>query len=124
MFTKLKNILTYYDSEPTEITHGAIWLLGFPIIYTLEHGFNPIVILSIIIGFCSLYAVANMDLRTRKAIAAAVFLFSIVSVCLFFSHGDWKCPSHWGWVLISLSAFFNLQRITNHFYRRKHYSND
>jgi len=119
MLSQLNKILSYYDSEPTEITHGIIWSICFPVIYTLEHGFNPIILLSIIIGFCTLYAVAYMTLRIRKALAAAVFLFSIVALILFFSHGDYICPSHWGWFLISLSAFFNLRRITNHFYRRK-----
>ena len=121
MFKKLDSILTYYDSEPTELTHGFIWLIGFPIIYTLEHGFNTIIFLSMIIGFSTLYSVTNMTLRVRKTIASAVFLFSIISVILFFSHGDYKCPSHWGWVLIALSAFFNLKRIANHYYRRKLY---
>ena len=118
MLSNLKNILTYYDSEPTEITHGVIWMIFFPIIYTLEHGFNPIIFLSFIIGFCTLYAVAYMTIRIRKAVATAVFLFSVVSLILFFSHGDWRCPTHWGWLILVLSAFYNLKRITNHYYRR------
>ena len=40
MISRLKRILTYYDSEPTEITQGIIWLIFFPIIYTVEHGLN------------------------------------------------------------------------------------
>lgn len=123
MLSQLNKILAYYDSEPTEITQGVIWLFFFPLIYTLEHGFNPIIFLSIIIGYCSLYAVACMSLRVRKTLALATSLLSIVAVILFFSHGDYKCPSHWGWFFISLSALFNLRRITNHFYRRKNLSN-
>ena len=117
MLAKLRNILTYYDSEPTEITQAVIWFLFFPVIYTLEHGLNLfLVIVSVVIGFCTLRAVCSANLRVRKTLAYATFLFSVVAVVVFFSHGDWRCPTHWGWVLISLSAFFSLKRITNHFY--------
>jgi len=118
MYARIKNILAYYDSEPTEITHGIIWLVFFPAIYLLEHGFNFTIILSMIIGFCALYAVAYLTLAVRKTLAVAMFLFSLIALILFFSHGDYSCPTHWGWALVSISAFFNLQRITNHYYRQ------
>lgn len=58
MLTKIKNILTYYDSEPTEIMQGIIWFILFPVIYTAEHGLNLfLVILSIMIGFAGIYSV-------------------------------------------------------------------
>ena len=121
MISRLKKILTFYDSEPTEITQGVIWFIFFPVIYTAEHGINIVLmLLSIVIGYSTLYAVAYLSLRARKTMAFAVFLFSIVSIIMYFIiHDDYTCPTHWGWVLISLSAFFNLKRITNHFYKRK-----
>jgi hypothetical protein len=121
MISRLKRILTYYDSEPTEITQGIIWLVFFPIIYTVEHGLNLfLVCLSIVIGYCTLHSVAYLSLSIRKTMAFAVFLFSIVTVIMyFFVYKQYSCPTHWGWLLISFSAFFNLRRITNHYYNRQ-----
>ena len=118
MFSRIQDILTYYDSEPTEITHGFIWLVFFPIIYTIEHSFNPIVILSVIVGFCAIYATSYLALRTRKTLAMAMFLFSLIALVLFFTKGGYECPTHWGWALVALSAFFNLKRVSNHYYRQ------
>jgi xanthine/uracil permease len=122
MFSRLKKILTFYDSEPTEITQGFIWFIFFPLIYTLEHGLNIfLALLSIVIGFCTLYGVAyQLDLRKRKTLAYAVFLFSVVAVIMYLLiHKNYNCPTHWGWLVISISAFFNLKRITNHYYCKK-----
>jgi len=119
MLSKLVKILIYYDSEPAEIAQGFIWFLIFPIIYTLEHGFNPMILLSIIIGFCSIFSVVNLNIRIRKTLAYAVFFFSIMALIMFFSHGDYKCPTHWIWFVISISALFNLKRITNRYYIKK-----
>jgi formate hydrogenlyase subunit 3/multisubunit Na+/H+ antiporter MnhD subunit len=118
MLSKIKNILTYYDSEPTEIMQGVVWLIIFPVIYTIEHGLNLFLIIpSILIGFCSIYSVCYHSLKTRKTIALAVLLFSIVSVTMYIIKGDYVCPTHWVWGLISFSAFFNSKRICNHYYR-------
>ena len=116
---KLLDILTYYDSEPAEIVQGFIWLFIFPIIYTLEHGFNPIIFLSIILGFCSIYAVINLTLRIRKTLSYAIYFFSIIALLLFFSKGDYVQPTHWIWFLISLNALLNLKTITNRYYIKK-----
>jgi hypothetical protein len=125
MISRLSKILTYYDSEPTEITQGIIWFIFFPVIYTLEHGLNILAIsVSIILGFSTLYAVAYKGLEVRKTMAFAIFLFSIISIILyFFVHNDYLCPTHWGWLVVSFSAFFNLRRITNHYYIRKNRKN-
>ena len=122
MFSRLKKILTFYDSEPTEITQGIIWFLFFPIVYTLENGLNAfLIILSIIVGFCTLYGVAySLPLRVRKTLAVSVFLFSVVaSIMYLVIHKTYHCPTHWGWLVITMSAFFNLKRITNHYYSKK-----
>lgn len=119
MLSKIKDILTYYDSEPTEITQGIIWLILFPIIYTTEHGFNIyLLISSVIIGFTGIYSVCYHSLKTRKTIALGTFLFSIV-VCVMYLvvNKDYTCPTHWGWALVTLSALFNLKRICNHYYQ-------
>ncbi len=119
MLSKIKDILTYYDSEPTEITQGIIWLILFPIIYTAEHGLNIyLLVISLVVGFAGICSACNHPLKTRKTVALATFLFSIV-VCIMYLvvNKDYSCPTHWGWALVSLSALFNLKRICNHYYK-------
>ena len=117
MLTKIKNILTYYDSEPTEIMQGIIWFILFPIIYTAEHGLNLfLVILSIMIGFAGIYSVCYHSLKTRKSIAFSTFLFSAIVVVMYIKKGTFSCPTHWGWLVIWFSAFSNLKRISNRYY--------
>lgn len=117
MLSKIKNILTYYDSEPSEIMHGIIWLIIFPIVYSIEHGVNIfLLLLSISIGFSSIYSACYLSLKIRKAAARSVFLLSVVVATMYGIKGDYICPTHWGWGLISFSAFFNLKRICNHYY--------
>jgi hypothetical protein len=118
MISRLNKILTFYDSEPTEILHGIIWLIFFPISYTLEHGSNFMVFVSIIIGFCSLYSTLFLSLKIRKTMSVSTFIMSIVAVMLFFRNGDYNCPTHWFWFILSISAFFNSRRILNHYYRK------
>lgn len=117
MLTKIKNILTYYDSEPTEIMQGIIWFILFPVIYTAEHGLNLfLVILSIMIGFAGIYSVCYHSLKTRKSIAFSTFLFSAIVVVMYIKKGTFSCPTHWGWLVIWFSAFSNLKRISNRYY--------
>ena len=117
MFFKIKKILTYHDSEPTEITQSLVWLLVYPILYSIEHGFNVwLIVFSVIVGFSSLYSTCYHSLKIRKIMAFAVFLFSVVACTMYLIKGDYTCPTHWLWALISLSALFNLRRICNHYY--------
>lgn len=118
MLSRLRTILTYYDSEPTEVTQGVIWLLFFPIIHTLDYSFNLwLIIPSMLIGFASIKGACSHTVGVRKTLGLGVFLFSIVVVTYYFLIG--KLPNdatHWGWLLVSISAFFNLRRLTNHYY--------
>jgi len=122
MFSRLSTILTYYDSEPTEITQGIVWLIFFPIIHTFDCGINLwLVIPSMLIGFASIKGVCSHGLKIRKTLGLGVFLFSVVVVTYYFIIGKLPSdPTHWGWVLLSLSAFFNLRRLTNHYYLNYH----
>ena len=118
MLSRLRTILTYYDSEPTEITQGFVWLIFFPIIHTLDCDFNVwLIIPSMLLGLASIKGACSHTVKVRKTLGLGVFLFSVVVVTYYFLIG--KLPNdatHWGWVLISVSAFFNLRRLTNHYY--------
>ncbi len=118
MLTRIKKILTYYDSEPTEIMQGIIWFILFPVVFTIEHGCNIVLlVLSILVGFSSIFCACYKSVHIRKIIAQSVFSFSLIVVTIYFLNKDLPaCPTHWGWVVVSLSAFFNLKRLTNHYY--------
>ncbi len=118
MFSKIKNILTYYDSEPTEITQAFIWLVLFPIIYTAEFGLNILLVLvSISLGLSGLYSTCYHSLKTRKQIALAAFVFSTVVCTMYAINGSFECPTQWGWIIVSISALFNTMRVCNHYYK-------
>lgn len=114
MLKKLQNILTYYDSEPTEVLQGLIWFIFAPIV--LEASFFPnfwyLGVLSLIIGFGTLYSVVYSSLERRKQFGFAYGILSVLFVIVFF----WKSglstnPMNWGWVVISISALSNIRRI-------------
>ena len=120
MLARIKTILTYYDSEPTEIMHGIIWFLVYPVLYYAEYGLNLwLIIPSVLLGFAAIKAVCYHDIATRKAISLGIFLFSTIAITMYFIKGALPTdPSHWGWLVISFCAFANLRRITNCYYRK------
>ena len=114
MIKKLLHILTYHDSEPTEIIQGLIWLIFAPAVLMME---NPnlwyIGIMSSLIGFGTLFSVVYSSLERRKLFGYLYGLISIVFVILHFYDYDPDTWSHmnWGWVVIAISALSNIRRI-------------
>jgi len=114
MLKKLGHILTYHDSEPTEVLQGLIWLIFAPIV--LEATFFPnlwyVALISVLTGFLTLYSVVYESLTTRKYAAYVYGLLSLTFVILFFKdNGLYSNPMNWGWVVISISAISNTRRI-------------
>lgn len=114
MIKKLLHILTYHDSEPTEIIQGLIWLIFAPAVLMME---NPnlwyVGIMSCFIGFGTLYSVVYSSLERRKLFGYLYGLISILFVVLHFYDYDPNTWSHmnWGWVVIAISALSNIRRI-------------
>ena len=114
MLKKLGHILTYHDSEPTEVLQGLIWLIFAPLV--LEATFFPnlwyVALISILTGFLTLYSVIYKSLTIRKYVAYVYGLLSLTFVILFFrDNGLYSNPMNWGWVVISISAISNIRRI-------------
>jgi len=114
MLKKLGHILTYHDSEPTEVLQGLIWLIFAPLV--LEATFFPnlwyVALISILTGFLTLYSVIYKSLTVRKYVAYVYGLLSLTFVILFFrDNGLYSNPMNWGWVVISISAISNIRRI-------------
>lgn len=114
MIKKLGHILTYHDSEPTEVLQGLIWFIFAPMV--LEAEFFPdlwyVAIISAIIGFGTLYSVVYLSLETRRKFAYSYGVVAIIFVLIhFFSNAPYT-PMNWGWVVIAISALSNIRRIS------------
>ena len=114
MIKKLGHILTYHDSEPTEVLQGLIWFIFAPMV--LEAEFFPkfwyLAIISIIVGFGALYSVVYKSLKTRRKFAYGYGVIAIVFVLIHFFTDAPSTPMNWGWVIIAISALSNIRRIT------------
>ena len=116
MIKKLGHILTYHDSEPTEVLQGLIWLIFAPVV--LEAEFFPnlwyVAIISVLIGYGTLHSVVYGSLERRRLFGYLYGIISIVFVIIHFSlfnSFNWT-PMNWGWVVIAISALSNIRRIT------------
>jgi len=116
MIKKLGHILTYHDSEPTEVLQGLIWFIFAPMV--LEAEFFPkfwyLAIISALVGFGTLYSVVYKSLETRRKFAYGYGIIAIIFVIIHFSllnTFNWT-PMNWGWVVIAISALSNIRRIT------------
>lgn len=114
MLKKLIQIMTYHDSEPTEVLQGLIWFIFAPIV--LEATFFPdlwyVALVSVIIGFSTLYSVVYLSLEIRKYVAYSYGLLALCFVYIYFrDNGFHSNPMNWGWVVISISALSNIRRI-------------
>jgi len=116
MIKKLGHILTYHDSEPTEVLQGLIWLIFAPLV--LEAEFFPdlwyVAIISALIGYGTLHSVVYSSLERRRVFGYLYSGMSILFVIIHFSLFNtfsWT-PMNWGWVVITISALSNIRRIT------------
>ena len=114
MIKKLINILTYHDSEPTEVLQGLIWFIFAPIV--LEAEFFPnlwyVAIISMLIGYGTLHAVVYSSLERRRLFGYGYGLMAIIFVVIHFTADVNWTPMNWGWVVIAISALSNIRRIT------------
>jgi len=114
MIKKLGHILTYHDSEPTEVLQGLIWFIFAPIV--LEAEFFPdlwyVAVVSSLIGFGTLYSVVYGSLERRRVFGYLYGALSIIFVLFHFFGDVTQTPMNWGWVVIAISALSNIRRIT------------
>lgn len=114
MIKKLVHILTYHDSEPTEVLQGLIWFVFAPMV--LEAEFFPkfwyLAIISAVVGFGTLYSVVYKSLETRRKFAYGYGVVAITFVLIHFFTDAPPTPMNWGWVVIAISALSNIRRIS------------
>ena len=121
MIKKLGHILTYHDSEPTEIIQGLIWLIFAPMVLMMEYPQLWYVnILPVIVGFGTLYSVVYLDLNIRKHFGVAYGVMALIFVAIFFwNQGIHSNAMNWGWVVIAISALSNIRRINQKIVAKK-----
>lgn len=114
MIKKLGHILTYHDSEPTEVLQGLIWFIFAP--FVLEAEFFPnlwyVAVLSFLIGFGTLYSVVYSSLERRRLFGYLYGSMAIIFVLIHFTADVNWTPMNWGWIVIAISALSNIRRIT------------
>ena len=114
MIKKLGHILTYHDSEPTEVLQGLIWFIFAPLVLEAELFPNLwyVAVISSLIGFGTLYSVVYSSLERRRVFGYLYGALSIIFVLFHFFGDVTQTPMNWGWVVISISALSNIRRIT------------
>ena len=115
MIKKLGHILTYHDSEPTEVLQGLIWLIFAP--FVLEAEFFPnlwyVAIISMLVGYSTLHSVVYSSLERRRLFGYGYSMLAILFIVIHFLSGDFSTnPMNWGWVVIAISGLSNIRRIT------------
>ena len=115
MIKKLGHILTYHDSEPTEVLQGLIWLIFAP--FVLEAEFFPnlwyVAIISMLVGYSTLHSVVYSSLERRRLFGYGYSMLAILFTVIHFLSGDFSTnPMNWGWVVIAISGLSNIRRIT------------
>ena len=109
----LRHIWQYSDSQPTEITLALSNLILAPIATYIELG--PMYLyqgLLIITGFYQLFCIADENLSCRIRASFLSFASFVSTLFMYIYCIGLPTPSHWGWVLLTLSAFGSLRRLT------------
>jgi hypothetical protein len=87
MIKKLGHILTYHDSEPTEVLQGLIWFIFAPMV--LEAEFFPkfwyLAIISALVGFGTLYFSCLFKFKSRRKFAYGYGIIAIIFVLIHFT---------------------------------------
>lgn len=113
MLKKLLHIWKYSDSQPTEITLGICNFLLTPLCLLFEIGFMPVFIPLVIAGGAyQLWAVSTEKVCKRvNGAFVALCLFIITSALFLLSPCGLKDATHYGWLVLSLSAGGSLIRL-------------
>ena len=112
MLKRLKNIWAYSDSQPTEITLAAALMILAPIATAFEIGFMPIYQLILVgAGGYQIFCVSQGDLGCRIRAAILTFGLYSTSLMMYLMTIGLPTPSHYGWVILTLSSFSSLRRL-------------
>ena len=116
---RLKNIWSYSDSQPTEITLASALSILAPIAISFEIHCIPLLNIALFLaGFYQIRCIATCDIDCR--VRAAWITSTMYTICLFLylTTIGLPTPSHWGWILLTYSSFSTLNRLKTEQLRR------
>ncbi len=112
MLKRLKNIWNYSDSQPTEITLGVAIMILAPIATAIEIGFMPIYQLILVAaGAYQVYCVSKGDIACRIRASIITFGLYATSLMMYLLTIGLPTPSHYGWMILTISSFSTLKRL-------------
>lgn len=111
--TSLRDVWTYSDSQPTEITLALVNVILAPVATYLELG--PLWLFQIFLVFCGLYqlyciSVGDLECRIRASFITFSAYFATLLTYVYCI--GLPTPTHWGWLVLTVSAFGSLRRLT------------
>jgi len=109
---ELRHLWVYSDSQPTEITLALVNVFLAPVATYMELGslwFYHLCLISS--GIYQLYCVSNGDLNCRVRASLLTFGLFISTTCMYLDTIGFPTPSHYGWLILSFSAFGSLRRL-------------
>lgn len=108
----LWDVWNHSDSQPTEITLALVNLLLAPAATLMELGplwFYQITL--VCAGVFQLMCVANGDLKCRVRASIVTFGLFSTTLMMYAVTIGLSTPSHWGWLVLTISAFGSLRRL-------------
>ena len=114
----LRSIWLFSDSQPTEITLALANLVLVPLATFVELGplylYQGFVILA---ALYQLHCISEGDLDCRIRASFITFGTYFTTLLIYLSMIGLPTPSHWGWLVLLLSAFGSLRRLIKEKYR-------
>lgn len=112
MIKKIKNIWSYSDSQPTEITLALSNIFLTHIAIGVELGgyyvFRLVILMS---GIYQLRCVAKENIDCRLRASVLCFAVYLLSTAIYIKSIGLPTPTHFGWLVLSLASFGSMRRL-------------
>jgi hypothetical protein len=112
MIKKLKNIWSYSDSQPTEITLALANIFLTHVAIGVEIGehyvFRFVILLS---GLYQLSCVSKNDVLCRLKASVITFSVYLISTFIYLKSIGLPTPTHYGWIVLSFASFGSVRRL-------------
>lgn len=121
MIKKLKNIWSYSDSQPTEITLAMANIFLTHIAIGIELGglyvFRLVIFFS---GLYQLFCITKENLDCRLKASMITFAVYLISTFIYIKSIGLPTPTHYGWLVLSFAAFGSMRRLILEKIHRQH----
>lgn len=112
MIKKIRNIWSYSDSQPTEITLAMSNIFLTHIAIGAELGgyyiFRFVILLS---GIYQLRCVATENINCRLRASVLCFAVYLLSTVIYIKSIGLPTPTHFGWLVLSLASLGSMRRL-------------